>query len=402
MLNILSLRGVRAFTAMAMLVISHHVMAADSQPAVTPAADSPVQGFMPPVPEVAAKSYVLMEASTGQILATSNPHQRLPPASLTKLMTAYIAESEMDHGRLKPTDLVNISVNAWKTGGSRMFVREGTQVSVMDLMRGIVIQSGNDATVAMAEHIAGSEDAFADLMNQMAQRLGMKDTHFMNPTGLPHPDHYSSAFDMAILARDIIENYPDHYALYSEKEFTYNNIRQPNRNLLLDRDPSVDGLKTGHTDEAGYCLVASAKRDNTRLIGVEFGTDSIQARAQEMQKLLSYGFRYYETQHLYKAAQPLESLRIWGGDVDQVSVGTEKALDVVIPRGQAGNLKASLELNHALEAPIAQGEQMGTVQIKLGDNVIREVPLVALNPINEGGFFKRLSDSVVRRVQGWF
>ncbi len=372
---------------------------AETVPLPTPA---PVnQVMVPAAPDIAAKSYILMEATTGQILVASNEHERLPPASLTKLMTAYIAESEMDRGRLKPNDLVNISVNAWKTGGSRMFVREGTQVPVMDLMRGIVIQSGNDATVAMAEHIAGSEDAFADLMNQMAQRLGMKDTHFMNPTGLPHPNHYSSAYDMAILARDIIQNYPDHYALYAEKEFTYNNIHQPNRNLLLDRDPSVDGLKSGHTDEAGYCLVASAKRDNTRLIGVEFGTDSIQARAQEMQKLLAYGYRYYETQHLYDAKQSLQSLRIWGGDVDQLSVGLATPLNVVIPRGQGANLQASLEVNHALEAPIAEGEQMGTVSIKLGDQVVRQVPLVALNKVEEGGFFKRMSDSVIRKVQGW-
>ncbi|RMF17989.1 MAG: D-alanyl-D-alanine carboxypeptidase, partial [Gammaproteobacteria bacterium] len=227
--------------------------------------------LIPAPPQIAAKSYILMDANSGYIIAENNSHEKLPPASLTKLMTAYVVEYEIAKGQLSPEDEVRISVKAWKTGGSKMFVREGTRVKLRDLMKGIIIQSGNDASVAVAEHLAGSEDAFADIMNQHAQLLGMKDSHFANATGLPHKDHYTTAYDLALLARAIITRFPEQYKIYSEKYFTYNNIRQPNRNLLLWRDKSVDGLKTGHTAEAGYCLVASAVRDNMRLISVVMG-----------------------------------------------------------------------------------------------------------------------------------
>lgn len=365
---------------------------------------SPVQAqtIVPSAPQIAASSYVLMEASSGRVLLGSNEHQPLPPASLTKLMTAYVAEFELTRGRIKPDDMVNVSVKAWKTGGSRMFLREGTQVSVMDLMRGIVIQSGNDASVAMAEHIAGSEGAFADLMNQHAKQLGMNNSHFVNSDGLPADNHLSSAYDMALLAQAIINKFPEHYTIYSEKEFTYNNIRQPNRNLLLYRDPTVDGLKTGYTEAAGYCLVASSKRDDMRLIAVVFGTKSPEARAQEVSKLFAYGFRYFETQTLYAAGQPLEQLRVWGGDVDQVAIGLNEPLTVLIPRGQAANLQATMEVTSSLDTPIEAGQQLGVVRVKLGEETIRELPLVALNAVAEGGFFKRASDAVLRRVQSWF
>ncbi len=256
--------------------------------------------IVPSAPQLAAKSYMLMDAASGEVLVEHNGDERLPPASLTKLMTAYIATLEIQKGQISDNDMVTVSEKAWRTGGSRMFIQVNTQVSVDDLLHGIIIQSGNDASVAMAEHIAGSEEAFADLMNSTAQRLGMTNSHFVNATGLPDPDHYSSANDMAKLARAIIYEDPAHYAIYAQKEFFWNNIKQPNRNLLLWRDKTVDGLKTGHTEEAGFCLVASAVRDNMRLISAVFGTDSEQARAAETQKLLTYGFRFFETRTFYQ------------------------------------------------------------------------------------------------------
>ena len=260
---------------------------------IMPAAFAAEQ-MMPAPPQLAAKSYVLMDASSGNVLVENNGDERLPPASLTKLMTAYIATLDIRRGQIGENDPVTVSENAWRTGGSRMFIKVGSQVTVSDLLHGIIIQSGNDASVALSEHIAGSEDAFADMMNKTAADLGMANSHFMNPTGLPNPEHYSSAHDMALLARAIINEDPAHYAIYSQKEFFWNNIKQPNRNLLLWRDKTVDGLKTGHTDEAGYCMVASAVRDGQRLIAVVFGTNSEQSRAAETQKLLTYGFRFFE------------------------------------------------------------------------------------------------------------
>src|SRR5690606_9574380 len=251
-----------------------------------------------------------MDATSGQIIIEHNAYERLPPASLTKMMTAYIAEAEISSGNISMKDKVRISVKAWQMGGSRMFVREGTEVSVEDLLRGIVIQSGNDASVAMAEYIAGSEDAFADLMNQHASRMGLTDTHFVNATGWPADNHYSSAHDMAILAHHIIRDYPQHYGMYAEKSFTYNNITQQNRNLMLWRDDRVDGLKTGHTEEAGYCLVASAVDGDMRLISVVMGTDSEAARARETQKLMTYGFRFFETYKAYSEGDALTNVRV--------------------------------------------------------------------------------------------
>jgi len=348
----------------------------------------------PSAPQLAAKSYVLMDAASGKVLVENAGDERLPPASLTKLMTAYIATLEIRNGKIAETDMVTVSEKAWRTGGSRMFIQVNTQVSVSDLLHGIIIQSGNDASVALAEYIAGSEEAFADMMNAAAQRLGMTNSHFVNSTGLPHPDHYSSAADMAKLARAIIYEDPEHYSIYAQKEFLWNNIKQPNRNLLLWRDKTVDGLKTGHTEEAGYCLVASAVRDGMRLISVVFGTNSEQARAAETQKLLTYGFRFFETRTFYQQGTELATARVWKGREDQVSAGLASDLTLTLQRGQAEKLQASMVFNPELTAPIAQGDVIGMVEVRDGDQVVYSTDLIALQAVEEGGLFRRFWDSI--------
>ena len=350
--------------------------------------------LIPAPPQLSASSYILMDAYTGEVLVEENSHQELPPASLTKLLTAYIVEYEQARGNVALTDKVNISEKAWRMEGSRMFIREGTQVALQDLMRGIIVQSGNDASVAVAEHVAGSESAFADLMNQHAQILGMKNSRFVNATGFPAEGHYSSAYDIALLARATIIQFPDNYALYSEKYFTYNNIKQPNRNKLLWRDKTVDGLKTGHTDEAGYCLAASAIRNGTRLITVVMGTNSDEARASETQKLLNYGFRYFETRKLYSRGQVINEAKVWGGETENVKVGFAEDVLVTIPRQQTDALPATLELQPVLEAPIAIGDVLGKIVVGTEGNVLLERNVVALETIEEGGLFKRLLDKI--------
>lgn len=352
------------------------------------------QALIPSPPQIAGSSYVLLDPKSGRVLMDGNSHERLPPASLTKMMTAYLVEREMDQGRLKMSDMVPISVKAWKTPGSRTFLQEGTQVPVETLLKGLIIQSGNDAAVALAEYIAGSEGAFVDMMNQQAQILGMKDTHFENATGLPHDNHYSTAFDLALLAKAIINDYPGNYPLYAEKHFTYNNIRQPNRNSLLWRDDSVDGLKTGHTEAAGYCLVASAKRDNTRFISVVMGTSSADARAQEVQKMLNYGFRYYESDRLFRAGEELLRPTVWGGEANAVSVGLTKDVYVTIPRGARDGLKSTVDLDSVIKAPIKAGDELGTVSVVLNGEQLVQQPVRALTDVPEGGFFKRIWDAI--------
>ncbi|KJJ97461.1 D-alanyl-D-alanine carboxypeptidase [Pseudomonas sp. 21] len=357
---------------------------------------------VPAAPQLAAKAWVLMDGASGNILVENAGDERLPPASLTKLMTAYIATKEIEGGRIAESDLVTVSEHAWRTGGSRMFIKVGSQVSVSDLLHGIIIQSGNDASVALAEHIAGSEDAFADMMNTTAQKLGMTNSHFMDATGLPNPDHYSSAKDMATLARAIIYGEPTHYAIYAQKEFFWNNIKQPNRNLLLWRDKTVDGLKTGHTDEAGYCLVASAVRDGQRMIAVVFGTNSEQARAAETQKLLTYGFRFFETQTFYKKGAELTKAMVWKGSEHEVKAGLSEDLTMTVPRGQLKQLQANMVVEPNLMAPIQQGQVIGKVEVKLNDKVVRTADLVALNAVEEGGFFRRIWDSIRLFFYGLF
>lgn len=362
-------------------------------PMPTPA-PNPAQSIVPAPPQLAAKSYVLMDAASGNILVESNGNEALPPASLTKLMTAYIATLEIRRGQIKESDMVRISERAWRTGGSRMFIEVGKEVSVDDLLHGIIIQSGNDASVAIAEHVAGSEDAFADMMNSTAERLGLSNSHFMNATGLPDPEHYSSAMDMAKLARAIIYEDQAHYEIYKQKEFFWNGIKQPNRNLLLWRDKTVDGLKTGHTEEAGYCLVASAVRDGMRLIAVVFGTNSEQARAAETQKLLTYGFRFFETQTFYQKGAELTQSQVWKGEQNIVKAGLAEDLTLTVGRGQLQKLKASMTLQSPLIAPIKQGQAIGQVEVKLDDQVLHSAPLIALEEVPEGGFFRRIWDGL--------
>ncbi|HBM28602.1 D-alanyl-D-alanine carboxypeptidase [Halomonas sp. CnH100-B] len=354
------------------------------------------QTIIPAPPQLAASSWILMDANSGRILAEHNSDERLPPASLTKLMTAYLVERELDRGTINLTDMVNISENAWRTGGSKMFIEVGDRVSVDNLLHGIIIVSGNDASVAMAEHLAGGEAPFADLMNQHATRLGMNDTNFMNATGLPHENHYSTAHDMARLSRHIINDYPEHYAIYSQRNFSFGGIDQPNRNRLLWRDPSVDGLKTGWTTEAGYCLVSSAQRDGMRLISVVMGTNSDEARAQESQKLLSYGFRFYETMKLYERGAVLATPRVWGGDINELRVGVDEEVFMTLPRNRNEELRARLNLDADIHAPVAVGDDVGTLEVYLGEEMVGERQLVALENIEEGGLFKRLFDQVQR------
>jgi len=351
--------------------------------------------LIPAAPQIAAKGFLLIDAHSGKVLVSQNADEVMPPASLTKMMTSYIATHELDKGNISKNDKVRISIKAWKTPGSRMFIKEGTSVSIGDLLKGIIIQSGNDASVAMAEFIAGSEDAFADLMNQHASLLGMSSTNYMNATGLPSQHHYTTASDLAKLARAIIVEHPQHYKIYSEQSFTYNNIRQPNRNKLLWRDKSVDGLKTGHTEEAGYCLVASAERGGMRLIGVVLGTKSEEARATETQKLLTYGFRYYETRKLYSAGEVLEEAKVWGGADGQVNLGVVEDVYITVPRGQYSSLQASMLVDEHITAGVQAGSEYGKIQVKLQDKVVLDQQLVALDSVEPGGFFKRLWDQLV-------
>ncbi|PIE41326.1 MAG: serine-type D-Ala-D-Ala carboxypeptidase [Gammaproteobacteria bacterium] len=358
--------------------------------------------MIPSPPNLAAKSWLLIDANSGHVIVEHNADQTLPPASLTKMMTSYIAAEQIASGNISKDDEVLISEKAWRKGGSKMYIRVGTRVRLEDLLRGIIIQSGNDASIAVAEHIAGSEDAFADLMNKHAISLGMHNTQFQNATGWPAKDHYTTAHDLALLAKAIIYEHPEHYSVYAEKEFTYNDIRQPNRNKLLWRDPSVDGLKTGHTAKAGYCLVASAERNGMRLISVVLGTKSENARATESMKLLTYGFRFFETVNSYQANDEMVEADIWLGQQDKIKLGVSEDLWITIPRGSDKDVKAQLDFPSQLEAPIAQGDEVGTVKLVLDNKVLMETPLVALQSVEEAGFFKRIWQHIVLFFMGLF
>ena len=345
-------------------------------------------------PQLAAEGYLLIDAATGAALVEFNAEQRLPPASLTKIMTSYVAARAIESGTVSMDDEVNVSVKAWRMGGSRMFIREGTRVRLEDILRGIIIQSGNDASVALAEHIAGSEGAFVDVMNRYAVQLGMENTRFVNATGWPDDNHYTTARDLARLTVALINEYPAHYRMYSEKSFTYADIRQPNRNQLLMRDSSVDGVKTGHTEAAGYCLVASAVRDRMRLISVVMGASSQEVRASESQKLLTYGFRYFETARLYSSDESLRQVRVWGGRHQSVNLGIEEDLMVTISRGGRENLKAEISLDAEVHAPLERGDRLGELQISIPDGETMTIPLVAMNGVRESGFFASLWDAI--------
>ena len=365
---------------------------------------APAPVALPSPPQIAAKAYLLMDYNTGQVLIGSNEHERLPPASLTKMMTSYVIGQELKAGRIKPSDMVTISQNAWSknySDSSKMFIEVGKQVSVDNLNKGIIIQSGNDACIAMAEHVAGSEDSFASLMNQWADRIGMKETHFVNAHGLYNVDHYSSAYDMALLGQALIRDLPEEYKIYSQKDFSFNGITQHNRNRLLwDKSLAVDGIKTGHVSEVGFNLVASATGpDNMRLISVVIGSGSEAQRAEESKKLLTYGFRFYQNVTPYKQGAELASQRIWMGDKSEIKLGTDRDISLLLPRNSSGKLKADFQLNGELDAPIKKGEQVGTIFLKLDDKEVAQYPLVALEEVNQGSLFSCLWDYLVLLFQ---
>lgn len=385
----------RLLLVSALLAAPTAPLRAAPEPTPTPVAAQPAV-LMPAPPQLAAKSWVLMEASTGKVVVESNADLRLPPASLTKIMSSYIIAEELANGKLSDQAQVPISVNAWQTGGSRMFVKEGTEVPLMDLLRGVIVQSGNDATVALAEYAAGSEPAFADVMNQQAALIGMRNTHFVNATGWPAEGHLTTARDLAILARALINNHPEHYDIYSEKYFTFNGIRQTNRNLLLWRDKTVDGIKTGHTEDAGYCLVSSAVRDGMRLIAVIMGASSDDARARESETLLSYGFRYYQTVKLYQAGDVLQkNARVWYGVDNSVDLIVPKDVVIAIPRNIRAELKAEIVVDELIEAPLTADRELGRLKVSHQSEVLLDTPLAPRNAVAEAGFFARLWDALL-------
>lgn len=350
--------------------------------------------FVPQPPALAAKSWVLFDPGSGQMLAAANPDERVEPASLTKIMTAYVAFGALGQKALTLQQTVNVSQRAWKASGSRMFIEPGKPVSVEQLLRGMIIQSGNDASIALAEAIAGSEDVFAQTMNREAQRLGLKGTHFANATGLPDPQHYTTARDMATLSAALIRDFPADYALHAQKEYTYNGIRQANRNRLLWLDASVDGIKTGHTDAAGYCLVASAKRGSRRLISVVMGAASDQIRVQESLKLLNFGFQFYDTVVLYKAGQTVSTMRVWKGAQPALRAGFQHDFVLSLPKGQAQRLKAEFASRQPLVAPVAPGQRVGTMKLTFEGRSIGEYPVVALDAVPVAGWFGRAWDTI--------
>ncbi|CAH1525204.1 D-alanyl-D-alanine carboxypeptidase DacA [Vibrio owensii] len=365
---------------------------------------SPV--VVPDAPQIAAKGYVLMDYNSGKVLAEKEMNTKLSPASLTKMMTSYVIGQELARGNISEDDDVTISKNAWAKNfpdSSKMFIEVGTTVKVHDLNRGIIIQSGNDACVAMAEHIAGSEDAFVDLMNAWANTLGMKDTHFANVHGLDNPNLYSTPYDMALLGKALIRDVPDEYRIYSDKKFTYNGITQYNRNgLLWDKSMNVDGIKTGHTSNAGYSLVSSATEGQMRLVAVVMGTKDANARKSESKKLLSYGFRFFETVAPHKAGETFVEEKVWMGNKDTVALGLDQDTYVTLPRGEAKNLKASFVLEKELEAPIKKGDVVGKLYYQIDGEDIAEYPLMALETVDQGSLFSRMWDYIVLLFKSFF
>ncbi len=351
-------------------------------------------------PTIAARSWLLLDATTGQVLAAHEPDTRVEPASLTKIMTAYLAFDALREKRITLDQRPAVSQAAYKAIGSRMFVEPARPATVEELLNGVIVQSGNDASIVLAEALGGTEESFAEQMNRAAQRMGMRNTHFRNATGLPDPQHYSTARDLAILAQRLIEDFPDQYALYSKREYTYNNIRQPNRNRLLAIDPSVDGMKTGHTEAAGYCLISSARRDlpgiggTRRLISVLLGASSESARAIESQKLLNYGYQNFEVVRIQAKDKAAGTYEVWKGSEDSVEGGFERDVLVSVPRGQAEQVKAEIERVQPLIAPIAQGQQIGTLRVRIGDQLVTERPLLARASVEPAGWFGRTWDTL--------
>lgn len=357
-------------------------------------ANQTLRSIVPAAPQVNSKAYILTEANSDQVLAEKNADEVMPPASLTKVMTMYVASEALQNGQISLTDKVHISNKAWKAEGARMFVKPGTDVEIQTLINGIVIASGNDATIALAEHIAGSEDSFAEMMNITAKRLGMEHSHFMNATGLPNKDHYTTARDLSILAKAVINDFPEEYHIYKQKWIEYNHIKQPNRNRLLWRNNKVDGIKTGHTEEAGYCLIAAAKDESMRLINVQLGAPSDSARTNNTQAILTWGMRFYETKLLHSVLNKVTKVRVWGGSYKYTPVGVEKDLYVTIPKGQSNAVKLDSHIEATTNAPLKKDQAFGSLDVKLGDQVLATRPLVTLADNVTGSMWQRASDKV--------
>ena len=345
-------------------------------------------------PELPVKSYILIDAASGQILLSKNPNEKLPPASITKLMTAYLVVEALENGKLTPDTPITVSQNAYKQEGSRMFIEVNKQVLVQDLLQGLIIQSGNDAAVALAEYLGGSMDGFTEMMNRKAAQLGMKDTHYTNPTGLPDPKNYTTAEDIAILSRHIINDHPQYYHLYGQKNYTYNKIKQDNRNRLLWRNASIDGLKTGHTKEAGYCLASSEKRGNIRFIAVVLGADKESDRYDASQALFNYGFAQFEETVVIKEGQNLSAVPVYKGTVNEINVRPQHDVKLMLPVSDKSKVVVSLDLNKPIIAPLTAGQEIGTIRVKIGDKVYATLPAVAGEAADKAGFFKRSWHSI--------
>ena len=357
--------------------------------------DLSAQSLVPKAPKLNLSSYILIEASTNTVIAEFNSDNQIAPASMTKVMSGYVIADQIANGSISLDDKVLISEKAWKTGGSKMFIEAGKRVSVKDLLSGIIIQSGNDATIAMAEYVAGSEEGFVDFMNAYASEMGLTNSLFQNSTGFSDPNHFTSAKDLAKLTRALINNFPDHYATYKEKEFTFSGIRQLNRNKLLWRDDSVDGVKTGHTDSAGFCLISSAQRNDMRLIAVVAGSESENERLTASQRLLEYGFRFYATQKLVAQEIKVTTAKVWGGKTNEVALGSTKDIYLTLPRSEFKNIKANYQFNNNLQAPIEIGQMIGSIEFTSNDRVVLSAPLVAIETVEAKGFFGMLWSRLV-------
>ena len=353
---------------------------------------SSASSLVPPAPQIKATSYILLDAQTNKVIAEYEADERNPPASLTKIMTTYLVEQMIQRGVVERSEKVPVSIKAWKAEGSKMFIREGTEVDLMDLLRGVVIQSGNDASIALAEFVAGDEASFAQMMNEQAEKLGMLNSNFLNSTGLPDEGHYSSARDMALLTKDMIKRFPEHYQLYSERSFKFNNIEQPNRNRLLRYDRSVDGVKTGYTKAAGYCLVASAERNGMRLISVVMGAENDDSRVRESQKLLTYGFRNFETSTIYEESEIVKSAPLFYGVEEVISLGVSENVSVTIPRGSYEKLEAQIKGPKIIEGPVRKGDVLGELLLMMNEEAIYRTSVISLENYEQAGFFSRFSD----------
>ena len=353
---------------------------------------SSASSLVPPPPQIKATSYILLDAQTNKVIVEYEADERNPPASLTKIMTTYLVEQMIQRGVVERSEQVPVSIKAWKAEGSKMFIREGTEVDLMDLLRGVVIQSGNDASIALAEFVAGDEASFAQMMNEQAEKLGMLNSNFLNSTGLPNEGHYSSARDMALLTKDMIKRFPEHYQLYSERSFKFNNIEQPNRNRLLRYDRSVDGVKTGYTKAAGYCLVASAERNGMRLISVVMGAENDDSRVRESQKLLTYGFRNFETSTIYEESEIVKSAPLFYGVEEVISLGVSENVSVTIPRGSYEKLEAQIKVPKIIEAPVRKGDVLGELLLIMDEEVMYKTSVISLENYEQAGFFSRFSD----------